>query len=111
MTWLRPVVALLGLAVLGLALTLGVVSEVDRHRKADRLLAGRLEALEARVLELDLLLAEHEAWAWEEAEAVREAAMRRCSWSLVPRRTRRELVTAVWLHADGDKAVYVDIAR
>ena len=101
MTWPRPVV-LLCVAVGALALTAAAVSEVDRHREADRALSERLEAVEGLLFEVDLALAEHEA-----AGAERQ----RVEWEMVPAATRREVVAAVLLRPRRGEPALVDLAR
>lgn len=54
---------------------------------------------------------EHIRWAEWEVERLHEATVQRCTWEVVPRRTREEVVTAVRLWASGDQPVLVDIAR
>ena len=107
MTWLRPLLLLGGAAVAFATLTAAAVSEVDRHREADRVLSGRLNALAAHVVDVDDALVRHEHEAAVEVEAWRM----RCRWEVVPAATRREIVTAVRLWTNGDAPVLVDIVR
>jgi len=59
-TWLRPLLLLGGAAVAFATLTAAAVSEVDRHREANRALSERLEAVAAHVGDVDDALARHE---------------------------------------------------
>lgn len=97
MTWLRP---LAFLALAAVALATAAVSEVDRHREADRALSERLEAVEGLLFDVDLALAEHEA-------AVPER--QRVEWEMVPAATRREVTAAVLLRPRRGEPVLVDL--
>lgn len=99
MTWLRPLVLL---ALAAVAFATAAVSEVDRHREADRALSERLEAVEGLLFDVDLALAEHEA-------AVPER--QRVEWEMVPAATRREVTAAVLFRPRRGEPVLVDLAR
>lgn len=100
MTWLRPVLLLLGAAVAFATLTAAAVSEVDRHRKADRTLSARVEALEGWIADVDLALARYEADRGER---------QRVEWEMVRAGSRREVTAAVLLRPRRGEPVLVDL--
>jgi len=104
-TWLRPLLLLGGAAVAFATLTAAAVSEVDRHREADRALAGRLEAVAAHVVDVDDALVQHEHEAAVEAEAYRL----RCEWEMVPSAMQREVTDAILLRPRDGRPVAVNL--